>query len=62
MVLGVSRGQVGMYTSGRSLPSLEQAVKIERLTGGKVSPDDWFPKTKGRPLTSASWQTIAARE
>ena len=40
-ILGISRGQVGMYTSGRSKPSLDLAVKIEQVTKGAVPCDAW---------------------
>lgn len=40
-MLGISRGQVGMYTSGRSKPSLDLAVKIKQITEGEVPEDSW---------------------
>ena len=41
LLIGTSRGQVGMYTSGRSAPSLTRSVKIEQVTKGEVPQDSW---------------------
>jgi len=48
-VLGISRGQVGMYTSGRSKPSLDLAVKIEQVTDGDVPCLSWVKAGRRRP-------------
>lgn len=38
--LGCSRSQASRIRRGKSIPSLETAVAIERLTKGKVKPSD----------------------
>jgi transcriptional regulator with XRE-family HTH domain len=47
--LGVSRAQIGMYTSGQSRPSLEQAVEIQKITNHRVQPDSWFSPQVSAP-------------
>lgn len=40
--LGCSRSQASRIRRGKSIPSLESAVAIERLTKGKVKPADFL--------------------
>ncbi len=42
--LGCSRSQASRIRRGKSFPSLETAVAIERLTKGKVRPADFVVK------------------
>ncbi len=44
---GVDQSLVSRYIAGKSKPSLERAVAIERATGGKVPPRVWVPEVKG---------------
>jgi DNA-binding XRE family transcriptional regulator len=39
--LNVSQATVYTWTSGRSIPGLEAAIKLDRFTRGKVSLYDW---------------------
>ena len=40
---GVSRGHMSALVSGAKAPSLNLALTIERLTGGKVPVASWVP-------------------
>lgn len=41
--LGVSTSHMSGLLSGKKLPSLELAVRIERATGGRVPAASWVP-------------------
>ncbi len=47
--LGVSRSYVDRLARGSSMPSLDLALKIERLTGGAITPAMWSQR---RPASS----------
>ncbi|WP_097082584.1 helix-turn-helix transcriptional regulator [Rhodobacter sp. JA431] len=47
--IGVSRGHMSALISGARLPSLELAVRIERLTGGAVPASSWVPLANADP-------------
>lgn len=40
--LGISRGYLSELIGGTKTPSLDVAVRIQRLTGGEVSVEDWL--------------------
>lgn len=43
--LRVTQGLVSQWIRGETRITLQAAVEIERLTGGKVSVYDWLPET-----------------
>ncbi len=45
--LAVSRSYVDRLARGSSMPSLDLALKIERLTRGAVTPAMWFQRGPG---------------
>jgi DNA-binding transcriptional regulator YdaS (Cro superfamily) len=40
-VSGVHRTQIWRYSTGRDKPGTEQAARLQRATGGRVSADGW---------------------
>lgn len=42
--LGVSRSYLSDILNGNKTPSLDLAVRIERLTGGAVPASSWIPE------------------
>lgn len=42
--LGVSTGYMSEIVNGLKVPSLEVAVRIDRLTAGAVPPSVWIPE------------------
>lgn len=41
--VGVSRQTVSVWLAGGCMPSLERAMRIEKITGGNVKGDDLLP-------------------
>ncbi|KHQ50357.1 MULTISPECIES: helix-turn-helix domain-containing protein [Mameliella] len=41
--LGVSGAYMSLLVNGKKQPSLELAVRIDRVTGGKVPATSWVP-------------------
>lgn len=41
-LLGVTHQAVNQWLRGRRFPRRELIVKIEKITGGKVKPSDWY--------------------
>lgn len=50
--LGIGRPFLSMLESGKKRPSLELAVRIERLTGGQVPASSWVAPEPIFPPTS----------
>lgn len=50
--IGVTQATVSRLAKGVSIPSLELAVRIERLTGGAVTAVSWFPEADVGPANS----------
>lgn len=46
--LGWHKSQVSRIASGKRLPSLKQAIELERATNGAVTPRDFICGTQGR--------------
>ena len=44
--LGISQPMISRLKSGAGLPSLKLAIKIERISGGKVPVTSWIPEEK----------------
>lgn len=40
--IGVTRGYLTQLAGGHKVPSLHLAVRIDEITGGKVTPYDWL--------------------
>lgn len=49
--LGVGRPYLSMLESGKKRPSLELAIRIERLTGGAVPASSWVDCLAPNPET-----------
>jgi transcriptional regulator with XRE-family HTH domain len=45
-LLGVSEGIISYWESGRRTPRLYHIRKIEKLTDGVVTADDWEPQSE----------------
>jgi transcriptional regulator with XRE-family HTH domain len=43
LLINKSKAQVGMYARGLSIPTKEAMTKIMVVTGGFISPNDFFP-------------------
>lgn len=46
-LLGVSQGTISKIECGETMPSLELAVAIERITCGAVEASSWVPQKEG---------------
>lgn len=42
-MIGVTEGMVSHYVTGRHLPKVETALRIERLTDGDIRREDMMP-------------------
>ena len=49
-LLGISRGYMSQMVSGLKLPSLDLAVRIERITNGAVPASAWIPMPDASPV------------
>lgn len=47
--LGITTSYLSLLESGTKTPSLDLAVRIERLTGGAVPASSWIPDP-GKPI------------
>lgn len=60
--LSITRGYMSELVSGRKVPSLELAFRIERLTDGAVPASCWIPVPESAPADAAPTPSPAEKD